>query len=167
VADNKLENIFRSRGINSDGATDTTAKMQANVDALDRFNSDSADVRFIQKQAWWRWENIRQWNIFRKRRAQDNQKAQAWIENFLDTWLFQHGKKVSELTETERRNLIFDAGTRYEQMWRSAVTRKEQAEFRAMKGCLGEGFEDLERPMGDLPSDADFRKAIIKQENAK
>jgi hypothetical protein len=141
-------------------------KRQANIDALAPLNNTDANGKFIQKQNGLRFEIGRLWGIFRKRKRQEIAKAQSNVELFMDDWLFHHGKKASELTDAERRNLLSDTVARVTAQHNARNQRKEDAEWREMQGALVD-CEDDSAVMGDLPGDGDFAKAILKHERSK
>ena len=78
----------------------------------------------------------------------------------MDDWLFHHGKKASELTDAERRNLLSDTVARVTAQHNARSQRKEDAEFRAMQGPLADGFDG--DSFAELPGDDEIANALCK-----
>jgi hypothetical protein len=100
--------------------------------------------------------------IFLKRKRQDKEKALSNAELFVDDWLFHNGKTWGELTQAERSNLISDTIARVTEQHNVRAQQKEDAEFRAMQGSLGDGFDG--EPFTELPGDDAFERAIVKHQ---
>jgi len=160
MADDKLLDIMRSRGINPDGATTVTERTQRNLEALSVFNSD-ANGSFFQQQVLKRFNNLRRWLIRKKHDEQDKQKMQGQVELLLDDWAFHHGGPPK--TPSEQANCIEDVHERMRQIGNGVVSRKQAREERAMDGPLGE-FADLNDTFTDLPSDGNFADALVKHD---
>jgi hypothetical protein len=157
--DDKLKDIFSSRGINPDGVGEDSERTQSNKRVLDVMNTN-ANVGFFQKQVLMRFENFRVWLIRSKHKRQDEAKMQGQIELLLDDWIFQHNGPPK--TPQEQANCYHDVVERMRQIAKAAGTSRQAREERAMDGPLGD-FEDNE-PMKDLPGDGDFRREIEKYE---
>jgi len=123
MADDKLLDIMRSRGINPDGATTVTERTQRNLEALSVFNSD-ANGSFFQQQVLKRFNNLRRWLIRKKHDEQDKQKMQGQVELLLDDWAFHHGGPPK--TPSEQANCIEDVHERMRQIGNGVVSRKQE-----------------------------------------
>lgn len=64
------------------------------------------------------------------------------------------------ITKDNFKEAVADCVDRASSLHQVKQQTKEEAEYRAMCGALGEGFDD--EPMGDLPGDGEFRQSVQK-----
>jgi hypothetical protein len=142
-----------------------------NLKVLAPLSNMDGNAKHIFSRVKERIEAMRIVTVFFKRKREDDQKAQANLELYLDDWVYHNGP-IDYLPSKEHpqggpvfQNALADCVDRIAKQHNARSQRKEDAEFLQMQGPLAE-FGD-EEPFTDLPGDGDFAKAILKHERSK
>jgi hypothetical protein len=132
-------------------------RVENNQKILASLRDSDANRDHIFKQCWKRFKAISLATIMLKRIRKDEQTALTNAELYLDDWGFHRGG----ITKANIKEAMTDCVDRVIKVHQAKQQHKEDAEFRAMQGALGEFGDD--GPMEDLGGDAEFEAEILKQ----
>jgi hypothetical protein len=133
-------------------------KRERNVNILDGVGSESANQRHIFSRLKARFENNKLIALALKRIRQDRQHAETNAELYLDDWAFHHGG----ITKRNLPIAVIDTIDRVLTLHRAKQQQREFNEERELTGGLSSDFGD-QGELGNLPGDAEFRKALEQQ----
>lgn len=123
---------------------------------FDVISTEDAMDKFIREDAAENHETNRLVHVMFKQVRQQNEHIRTQSELFLDNWAFQHGG----ITKDNFREVIRAYIKFARHILQLVNAKREQAEYRAMCGALGDNFDG--EVMQDLPSEDDFRQAAVR-----
>ena len=139
--------------------SEETRRTRENRDRLEAMSQTNRFQQSIAKTTAWMHKVNRMVHVMFRQVRSEREHMNTNAELFLDQLAFELGPEI--LKKENRATLAVYARRFAQQEIARRADTQERREWREMQGPLAQGF-DLERPMGDLPSDGDLADALCK-----